>query len=81
MFLQVMKHNVFSRKLENPAVTPAMQLKEYEQYENYRKVEGDMKCEPGIKKVNVRKLDWMENGNIIYYLVIFCCPYFYPYRI
>ena len=39
------------------AYTPAMQLKEYKQYENYRKVEGDMKCEPRIKEVNVWKLD------------------------
>jgi hypothetical protein len=39
------------------AYAPAMQLKEYKQYENYRKVEGDMKCEPRIKEVNVWKFD------------------------
>ena len=39
------------------AYAPAMQLKEYKQYKNYRKVEGDMRCEPSVMEVNVWKLD------------------------
>ena len=39
------------------AYTPAMQLKEYREYENYRKTDGDMKCESSIRQVNVWKID------------------------